>query len=219
MHDVIRNMQRSWFDVAIAVFLYLSIAFLIIGCSKDIVNVSETLREIRSHKFIEVKKGLQNIGGDESTIYQLEYYNELISSYGVYIDSMNKLSPPIHPNNDLQISLALYKLNNGLYSLLHEDGTENIIVDELNSAIEIATLEENEVLVCEIIKAILMHYDTLFRPESYRKSKFPFSDYLATYSDNLYDPLEEQIYGILKLNITLHFNNYVLNEKERSTLR
>lgn len=197
------------------VLVYKAFILLFLVNTVSASSLTETLlKKIRNHEFAEVENILLEQNIDEDIRCELEFYNKLLLSYGVYRDTINlNFQSKNHKNLEAN---AIHKLNKGLYLLLYEYGQDGDAFVALNDALKIGLEIKNKPLVCEILKIIFNYYHKLTRPEDH---SYNFDNYSKIYKQNIYDNLEKKIYFVLEAHLSLYKSeNYELNKEQLNHL-
>ena len=170
------------------------------------------IKEIRTFNFSKSDDVISKQPIDNKIKEEFRLYNAILNEYAVYKDSSKvKFKNDGAYNSDYHEALAL--LNEGLHTLLYKYDEEPKALNTLNKALEIAMVLKNKPLVCEITRTILLYYKRLF---SIKENSYKY--YLEIYKNNAYDILENQIYTVVSINLSLYRKDYNLSTSELKEL-
>jgi len=170
------------------------------------------IKEIRTFNFSKSNDVISKLPIDNKIKEEFRLYNSILKEYAVYKDSSEvEFKKVVVSDSDYHKTLAL--LNEGLHTLLYKYDEESKALKALNKALEMALVLKNKPLVCEITRTILLYYKRLF---SIKENTYKY--YLEIYKNNVYDILENQIYTVVSINLSLYRKDYNLSSSELKEL-
>ncbi|MCL6265081.1 LytR/AlgR family response regulator transcription factor [Flagellimonas myxillae] len=176
-------------------------SFTALSFAKDDI-LDQVLKEIRHFDFQHSESVIAKVN-DESISYELNRYLNTYKNYGIdfnTIESKPNSSGP-NPNSTIQ------NLNYGLQLLLNTYNNESQALSYLDRALNLSISQQNKVLTCEVIKAILIYNDRLLVLEDYPKH------YLTTYKNNIYDEQEKYIFWVLEADMGFDGDKFIHGEE------